>query len=113
MQEVISDQEKEYRQNSEAINMRMHGVFLHTHRVGTVHSACLALSNFRRADNAEVVLRIEKRVQQGLPSLMAENGNACTTYAYLGPTPGFSALFYHGQCLCSALSTIQMRMMVA
>ena len=45
MQEVISDQEKEYRQNSEAINMRMHGVFLHTHRVGTVHTARLALSD--------------------------------------------------------------------
>ena len=30
---------------------------------------------------------------------MAENGNACTTCAYLSPTPGFFALFYYGQCL--------------
>jgi hypothetical protein len=41
-----------------------------------------------------------KRARQKLPSLMAENGNACTTCAYLSPTPGFSAPFYYCQCLC-------------
>ena len=40
-----------------------------------------------------------KRAQQKLPWLMAENGNACTTYAYLSPTPGFFAPFYYCQCL--------------
>jgi len=41
-----------------------------------------------------------KQARQKLPSLMAENGNACTTCAYLSPTPGFSAPFYYCQCLC-------------
>ena len=41
-----------------------------------------------------------KRARQKLPSLMAENGNACTTCAYLSPTPGFFAPFYYCQCLC-------------
>ena len=41
-----------------------------------------------------------KRARQKLPSLMAENGNACTTCAYLSPTPGFLAPFYYCQCLC-------------
>ena len=31
---------------------------------------------------------------------MTENGNACTTCAYLSPTPGFFAPFYYCQCLC-------------
>ena len=31
---------------------------------------------------------------------MTENGNACTTCAYLSPTPGFFAPFYCCQCLC-------------
>jgi len=31
---------------------------------------------------------------------MAENGNVCTTCAYLSPTPGFFAPFYSCQCLC-------------
>jgi len=91
--------------------MCMHEVFLCAHHVGTVHTVCL--SNFSRADDAKVILRIEKRARLGLPSLMAENGNACTTYACLGPNPRFSAPFRHGQCLWPALSTIQMRMMVA
>jgi hypothetical protein len=66
-------------------------------------------------NNNQAILRIEKRSRQELPSLMAENGNACTTYAYLSPTPVFFAPFYYGQCLrvCPALSAIQMRMMVA
>jgi len=34
------------RQNSETINVWMHEVFLHAHRVGTVHTSCLALSNW-------------------------------------------------------------------
>jgi len=31
---------------------------------------------------------------------MAENGNTCTTFAYLSPTPGFFAPFYYCQRLC-------------
>jgi len=50
------------------------------HYVSTVHTACLALLN--QANNAEVVLRIEKWARQGLPSMMAENGNAWMTHAY-------------------------------
>jgi len=41
-----------------------------------------------------------KRTRQELPSLMAENGNACTTCTYLSPTPDFFAPFYYCQCLC-------------
>jgi len=41
-----------------------------------------------------------KRARKKLPSLMAENGNACTTCAYLSPTPGFFAPFYYCQCFC-------------
>jgi len=41
-----------------------------------------------------------KLAWQKSPSLMAENGNACTTCAYLSPTPGFFAPFYYCQCLC-------------
>jgi len=41
-----------------------------------------------------------KWARQKLPSLMAKNGNACTTCAYLSPTPGFFATFYYYQCLC-------------
>ena len=89
VQEVISDQQKKYQQTELWGHQHVNAQgLLHAHRVGTVHTACLALSN--QADDAEVVLRIEKRVRQGLLSLMAENGNACTTYAYHGPTPGFS-----------------------
>ena len=39
-----------------------------------------------------------KRARQKLPSLIAENGNACTTCAYISPTPGFFAQFYYCQC---------------
>jgi len=41
-----------------------------------------------------------KRARQKLPSPMAENWNACTTCAYLSPTPDFFAPFYCCQCLC-------------
>ena len=40
-----------------------------------------------------------KRARQKLPSLMAENGNTCTTCAYLSPTAGFFAPCYYCQCL--------------
>jgi len=40
-----------------------------------------------------------KWVWQKLPALMAENWNACTTCAYLNPTPGFFAPFYYCQFL--------------
>jgi len=53
------------------------------------------LSDWRPPDFEDL-----KRAWQRLPSLMAENGNACTTCAYLSPTPGFFALFYYYQCLC-------------
>ena len=36
-----------------------------------------------------------KRARQKLPSLLAENGNTCTTCAYLSPTPGFFTPFYY------------------
>jgi len=41
-----------------------------------------------------------KRARQKLPSLMTENGNACTTCAYLSPTPGFFSPLCYCQCLC-------------
>ena len=50
-----------------------------------------------------------KRARQKLPSLMTENGNACTTCAHLSPTPGFFAPFYYCQCLM--VSAVQIQMM--
>jgi len=79
--------------------IQTYNVGLHSKRHPTVHTACLALSNW--ADDAGVVLRIEKRARQGLPSLMAENGNACTTYAYLGKL--FASLFHVIMVSVSAL----------
>ena len=107
VQEVISDQEKEYQQielgGHQHVNAR--GILARTPCRHCPHSVpCPFESGRRRRGGFED----RKAARQGLPSLMAENGNACTTYAYCGPTPGFSAPFHHGQCLCPALSTIQM-----
>ena len=70
---------------------------MHAHGVGSVHTACLALLDHSyQTDDTNLILRIAN----GPDSKMAENGNACTTCAYLSPTPGFFAPFYYCQCLC-------------
>ena len=74
----------------------MHVVFLHAHGVDSVHTACLALLDH----SCQTDFEDRKRARQKLPSLMAENGNACMTCAYLNRTPGFCAPFYYWQCLC-------------
>jgi hypothetical protein len=80
-----------------AIDMCMHGVFLHANRVGTVHTACSGPFNFLQGANAaDVILGIKKQDRQELRSLMAENGNVCATYVWLRPTLGFLVLLYHG-----------------
>ena len=59
------------------------------------HGVPCPLGSFLSDDSED-----RKRARQKLPSLMAENGNAYTTCAYLSPTPGFFAPFYYCQCLC-------------
>jgi len=83
--------------NLGAIDMRMHGVFLHANRVGTVHTPCSGPFNFLQGANAaDVILGIKKQDRQESRSLMAENGNVCATYVWLLPTLGFLVLLYHG-----------------
>jgi len=83
--------------NLGAIDMCMHGVFLHANRVGTVHTACSGPFNFLQGANAaDVILGIKNQDRQESRSLKAENGNVCATYVWLRPTLGFLVLLYHG-----------------
>jgi len=69
------------RNNLGAIDMCMHGVFLHANRVGTVRTACSGPFNFLLGANAnDVILGIKKQDRQESRSLMAENGNVCAVY---------------------------------
>jgi len=52
-----------------------------------------------------------KRARQKLPLLMAENGNACMTCAYLIPTPGFFAPFFIASVSVLMVSAVQIQMM--
>jgi len=79
------------------IDMCMHGVFLHTNRVGTVHTACSSPFNFLQGANAaDVILGIKKQNRQESRSLKTENGNVYVTYVWLRPTLGFLVPLYHG-----------------
>jgi len=67
--------------NLGVIDMCMHGVFFHANRVGTVHTAYSGPFNFLQgANTADVILGIQKKDRQESRSVMAENGNVCTTY---------------------------------
>ena len=55
-------------QNSEAINIRMHVVFLHAHGVGTVHTACLTLlDHSSQTDDANLISRIANGPDRNYP----------------------------------------------
>jgi len=101
MQEVISDKEKENRRvelgGHQHLNAR--GILARTPCRHCPHSVPCSfgfLSDRRRQPDFED----RKRTRQEIPSLMAENGNSCTTCAYLSPTLGFFAPFYYCHCLC-------------
>jgi len=83
--------------NLGAIDMCMHGVFLHANRVGTVHTACSGPFNFLHCANAvHVIVGIKNQDRQESRSPMTENGNVCSPYVWLRPTLGFLVLLYHG-----------------
>jgi len=64
------------------------------------HGVPCPFSAFMSDQWHEPAFEDRKRAWQKLPSLMAVNGNAFMTCAYLSPTPGFFAPFYYCQCLC-------------
>jgi len=87
-------------QNSEVISIRIHVVFLHAHGVDTVHGVPCPFGSFLSDQWRQPDFEDRKRVRQKLPSLMAEDGNTCTTCTYCSSTPAFFAPFYYCQCLC-------------
>jgi len=90
------------RNNLGAIDMCIHGVFLHANLVGTVHTACWGPFNFLQgANTSDVILGFKKKDRQESRSLMAENGNVCATYVWLRPSLGFLVLLYYGLRLWS------------
>jgi len=78
----------------------MHVVFLRAHRVCTVHTVCLALSDHSCQTNDATWFWGSKTGPTEITLADGRDGNACTTCAYLSPTPGFFAPFYYNQCLC-------------
>ena len=116
MHEVMSTRRQKISgQNSEAINIWMHVVLLHTHGVSTVHTTdgvpCPLgsfLSDWWRQPDFED----RKRARQKLPSLMAENGNTCTTCAYISVQLLASSLhFIIASVSALTVSAVQIQMM--
>ena len=69
MYEVMSTRRQKIRgQNSEAINIIMHVVFLHAHGGGSVHTACLVLLDPAcQTDDANLILRIANGPDRNYP----------------------------------------------
>ena len=88
-------------QNSEAVNiLNARGILARTRCRQCPHGVPCPFGSFLSDRKRQPDFEDRKRARQKLPSLMAENGNTCTTCAYLSPTPGFFAPFYYCQCLC-------------
>jgi len=87
----------------------MYVVFLHAHGVGSVHTACLALLDHScQTNDTNPDFEDRQQPRQKLPSLMAENGNTCTTCAYLSRTHGFFAPFYFASVSALMVSAVQL-----
>ena len=88
-------------QNSEAINiLNARGILARTRCRQCQHGVPCPFGSFLSDRKRQPDFEDRKRARQKPPSLMTENGNACTTCTYLSPTPDFFVPFYYSQCLC-------------
>ena len=81
-------------------HLNARGILARTRCRQCPHGVPCPFGSFLSDRKRQTDFKDRKRARQKLPSLMAENGNAYTTCAYLSPTPGFFAPFYYCQCLC-------------